>query len=109
LDLIFGLLHLLESLGKYDVCSTACVYQDIVYHEPFNNTRDNHGISMWIVFETKVILLEGNRNMGPLGPNVGSLVSYMLYPSLGLFLLLFVAGFEDRAPNDREHKVLHGW
>jgi hypothetical protein len=46
--------------------------------------------------------------MGPLGPNVGSLDTYMLYPSLGLFLLLFVAGFKGRAPSDGKHKLLHG-
>jgi hypothetical protein len=63
---------------------------------------------MWIVFQTKVILREGNRNMGPLGPNVGSLDAYMLYPSLGLFVLLFVVGFKARAPSDGEHKLLHG-
>jgi hypothetical protein len=52
---------------------------------------------MWIIFEMKAILREGNRNMGPLGPNVGSLDAYKMYPSLGLFLLFFVAGFEGRA------------
>jgi hypothetical protein len=42
-----------------------------VYHEAFDNTRDNHDISMWIVFKTKIILGEGNRDMGPLGLDVG--------------------------------------
>jgi hypothetical protein len=65
-------------------------------------------IFMRIVFDTKVILREGNRNIGPLDPNVGSLDTYMLYPSLGLFLLLFVAGFEARALSNGEHKLLHG-
>jgi hypothetical protein len=46
--------------------------------------------------------------MGPLGPNVGSLDAYMVYPYLGLFLFLFVARFEARAPNDRERELLHG-
>jgi hypothetical protein len=46
--------------------------------------------------------------MGTLGPNVGSLDTYMVYPSLGLFILPFVAGFEARAPSDGKHKLLHG-
>jgi hypothetical protein len=64
-------LHFLESLGEYNVCSTTYVDEDIVYHEAFDNTRDNHDISMWIVFKTKIILGEGNRDMGPLGLDVG--------------------------------------
>jgi hypothetical protein len=52
---------------------------------------------MSVIFETKVILREGNRDMGPFGPNVGSFYTYMLHPSLGFFLLFFVAGFEARA------------
>jgi hypothetical protein len=46
--------------------------------------------------------------MGTLGPNVGSLDTYMVYPSLGLFILPFVARFEARAPSDGKHKLLHG-
>jgi hypothetical protein len=44
--------------------------------------------------------------MRPLGPDVGSLDAYMLHPSLGLFLLFLVIGFEARAPNDGEHNLL---
>jgi hypothetical protein len=51
---------------------------------------------MWIIFEMKAILIDGNRNMGPLGPNVGSLDAYKMYPYLGLFLLFFVPGFEGQ-------------
>jgi hypothetical protein len=57
---------------------------------------------------TKIIMREDNRNIGPLGPDVGSLDTYMLHPSLCFFLLLFVAGFEARAPSDGESKFLHG-
>jgi hypothetical protein len=46
--------------------------------------------------------------MGPLGPNVGSLDAYILYPSWA-FLLHFVARFKARAPSDGEHMFLHGW
>jgi hypothetical protein len=51
-------------------------------------------------------LRKSDRNMGPLSPDVGSLDTYMMYPSLGLFLFLFVAGFEARALSDGEHKLL---
>jgi hypothetical protein len=53
---------------------------------------------MWIIFETKTVLRKGDSNMGPLGPNVGSLDFYMLHPSLGLFLSFLIDGFEARAP-----------
>jgi hypothetical protein len=107
LNLIFGLLHLLEGLGKYDVCGAACVDPDIVHHKVFDDTRDNHCIFMWIILKTKIILTKGNRDMGPLGPNVGSLDAYMLYPSLGLVLLFLIAGFEAHAISDGDHKLLH--
>jgi hypothetical protein len=61
---------------------------------------------MWIIFKTKVFLRKGGMNMRPLGPDVGSLDAYMLHPSLGLFLLFLVIGFEARAPNDGEHNLL---
>jgi hypothetical protein len=69
-----------------------------VHDKAFYDTRDNHVISMWIILDMKIILRKGDRNMGPLGPNVGSLDIYMLHPSLGLFLLLLVNKFEARAP-----------
>jgi hypothetical protein len=65
-----------------------------VHHEAFDNTRDNHGISMWIIFETKIILGEGNRDIGPFGPNVVSMDAYMLHHSLSLFLLFLDVGLE---------------
>jgi hypothetical protein len=79
-----------------------------VHYEAFDNIGDTNDIYMWIIFKTKIILREGNMNVGPLHPNVGSLDAYMLYPSLGFFLLLFVVGFEARASSDGESKLLHG-
>jgi hypothetical protein len=79
-----------------------------VNYETFDYIRDNHGISVWVIFETKIILKESNRDMGPFGPNVGSLDTYMLHPSLGFFLLLFVTGFEEGAPSNGESELLHG-
>jgi hypothetical protein len=110
LRLIFRFLHLRESFDKYDVYNIVCVNQNIVDYETFDYTytRDNHGIYVQIIFKTKIILREGNRNMGRLDPDVGSLDTYMLHPSLGFFLLFFVARFEARAPNDRESKLLYG-
>ena len=31
----------------------------------FDNTRDNHGIVVWVIFELKVLLGEGDWNVGP--------------------------------------------
>ena len=64
MELIFRLLHLPESLGKYDVCITAYVNQNIVDYETFDYTRDNHVIFVRVIFKTKIVLREGNRNMG---------------------------------------------
>jgi hypothetical protein len=96
----------LEGFDKYDIYHTSRINQDIVYHKAFYDTRDNHSIPMWIVLETKVLLRKGDRNMGTLGPDVGSLDTYMLHPFLGLFLLFLVVGFEARAHSDGEHKLL---
>jgi hypothetical protein len=96
LELIFGLLHSPETFDKYEIYGTTCVDQNIVDYETFDYTGDNHGISVRIIFKMKIILREGNMNVGPLGPDVGSLYTYMLHPSLGFILLLFVAVFEAR-------------
>jgi hypothetical protein len=56
------------------------------------NIRDDHGISVRVIFETKIILREGNRDMGPFGPDVVSLDTYMLHPSLGLFFCFLLPG-----------------
>jgi hypothetical protein len=62
-------------------------------------------LCVYIVLETKIILRKGDENMGPLGANVGSSNTYMLHPSLGLFLSFLVVGFKARAPSDREHNT----
>jgi hypothetical protein len=93
-NLIFELLYLLEGLGKYDACCIACVDQDIVHYKAFDDISDNNGIPMWIILEMKIILRKGNRGMRPHSIDVGSLDTYMLLPSLGIFLLFLVARFE---------------
>src|SRR5688572_28595921 len=92
MNLIFWLLHLSEGFSKYDVSCTACVNQDIVDQKSFDNTRDNHGIVVWVIFELKVLLGEGNRNVRPSCLDEGSLHPNMLYPSL-CFLLLFLVSW----------------
>jgi hypothetical protein len=62
---------------------------------------------VWVVLEMKVHLGEGDRNMRPLGLDLGMLDTHMLHPSLGIFLLLLVDGFEARASSDGEHKLSH--
>jgi hypothetical protein len=62
-----------------------------VHHEDFYDTRDNHSIFMRIILGTKIILGKGTRNMGPLGPNVGSWMTTcctLLWASFFCFLLL---------------------
>jgi hypothetical protein len=75
-------------------------------NEALFDTRDYHGISMWVILETNILLVKCNGNVRPLGFNVGSLDTHMWYPSLGFFSLFLVAGFKARAPSDRERKIL---
>jgi hypothetical protein len=59
-----------------------------------DNTRYNHGITMWIILELKIFLGEGDRDMRPLLLVVGSLNPYILHSSLGFILLPLVGWFE---------------
>jgi hypothetical protein len=61
-------------------------------NKTFDYIGDNHDISVRIIFKTKIIMREGNRNVGPLGPDVGSLDTYMVHPSLGFFFFFLLLG-----------------
>jgi hypothetical protein len=65
MDLVLWLLHLFESLSKYDICCTACIKQNIVDQKSLNDTRYNHSIIMRVIFELKVLLGEDDWNVGP--------------------------------------------
>ena len=56
----------------------------------FDDARDNHSIIVRVILEQKVLLGEGNWDVGPFRLDEGSLHPDMLYPSLSLLLLLFV-------------------
>jgi hypothetical protein len=66
MNLVLSFLHLLESLCKYNVHCTACVNQNIVDQKPLDDTRYNHSIVVWIIFEMKILLGEGDWDVGPL-------------------------------------------
>jgi hypothetical protein len=36
-----------------------------VDQKSFDNTRDNHGIIVWVILELKILLGEGNRDVRP--------------------------------------------
>jgi hypothetical protein len=55
------------------------------------------GVFVWITLEANIFFRRCDRDMRPLGLDVGSLHTHMLHPFSGLFLLLLVAGFEARA------------
>jgi hypothetical protein len=65
MDLIFGLLHLSEGLSKYNIHCTNCVNQNIVDQKSFDNTRNDHSIVVRVILELKILLGEGNRDVGP--------------------------------------------
>jgi hypothetical protein len=91
--LVILLLHLPKGFCEYDICCTACVHMDIVNQKPFDNTRYDHSIIMWVVLELKVFLGECDWYMRPLGFDEGSLHSNMLYPCLCFLLLLLIGWF----------------
>jgi hypothetical protein len=65
MNLILWLLHLSEGLSKYNVCCTACVDQNIVNQKSFDDTLNNHSIIVRVILELKVLLGEGNWDVGP--------------------------------------------
>jgi hypothetical protein len=91
MNLVFWLLHLSEGLSKYDIRCTACVNQDIMDQKSLDDTRYDHSIIVRVIFELKVLLGEGDWDVGPFGFDEGSLHPNMLHPSLRFLLLLFVS------------------
>jgi hypothetical protein len=65
MNLILWLLHLSEGLSKYNIYCTACINQNIVDQKSFDDTRNNHSIIVRVILELKVLLGEGNWDVGP--------------------------------------------
>jgi hypothetical protein len=91
MDLVFWLLHLSEGLSKYDIRCTACINQNIMDQKSLDDTRYDHSIIVRVIFKLKVLLGEGDWDVGPFGFDEGSLHPNMLYPSLRFLLLLLVS------------------
>jgi hypothetical protein len=91
MNLVLWLLHLSEGLGKYDIHCTACVNQNIVDQKSLDDIRYVHSIIVRVIFELKVLLGEGDWDVGPLGLHEGSLHPNMLHSSLCFLLLLLVS------------------
>jgi hypothetical protein len=65
MNLILWLLHLSEGLSKYNIRCTACINQNIMDQKSFDDTRNNHSIIVRVILELKVLLGEGNWDVGP--------------------------------------------
>jgi hypothetical protein len=65
MNLVLWLLHLSEGLSKYDICCTACINQNIVDQKSLDDTRYNHSIIVRVILELKVLLGEGDWDVGP--------------------------------------------
>jgi hypothetical protein len=91
MNLVFWLLHLSEGLSKYDIRCTACVNQNIMDQKSLDDTRYDHSIIVTVIFELKVLLGEGDWDVGPFGLDEGSLHPNMLHPSMRFLLLLLVS------------------
>jgi hypothetical protein len=79
-------LHLSECFSKDDVCRTNHIYEDIVNQEAFYDTRYNHGIIMWVIFQLKVLMGEGDWNMRPFRSKIETLHSNITMALECLFL-----------------------
>ena len=66
MNLVLWLLHLSEGLSKYNVSCTACINQNIVDQKSLDDTRYDHSIIMRIILELKVLLGEGDWDVGPI-------------------------------------------
>jgi hypothetical protein len=91
MNFIFWLLHLSEGLSKYDIRCTAYINQNIMDQKSLNDTRYDHSIIMRVIFELKVLLGEGDWDVGPFRLDEVSLHPNMLHPSLCFLLLLLVS------------------
>jgi hypothetical protein len=65
MNLVFWLLHLFEGLSKYDIRCTACINQNIMDQKSLDDTRYDHSIIVRVIFELKVLLGEGDWDVGP--------------------------------------------
>jgi hypothetical protein len=65
MNLVLWLLHLSEGLNKYDIRCTACINQNIVDQKSLDDTRYDHSIIMRVILELKVLLREGDWDVGP--------------------------------------------
>ena len=61
--------------------------------EILDDTRYDHNIIVRVIFELKVLLGEGDWDVGPFLLDEGSLHPNMLHPSLSLLLLLLIGRF----------------
>jgi hypothetical protein len=93
MNLVLWLLHLSEGFSKYDIHCTACINQNIVDQKSLDDTRYNHSIIVRVILELKVLLGEGDWDVGPFSLDEGSLHPNMLHPSLSLLLMFLVGRF----------------
>jgi hypothetical protein len=54
-----------EGFSKYDIRCTACIKQNIVDQKSLDETRYNHSIIVRLILKLKVLLGEGDWDVGP--------------------------------------------
>jgi hypothetical protein len=91
MNLILWFLHLSEGFREYDIRCTAYINQNIMDQKSLDDIRYDHSIIVRVIFELKVLLGEGDCDVGPFLLDEGSLHPNMLYPSLCFLLLLLVS------------------
>jgi hypothetical protein len=65
MNLVFWLLHLSEGLRKYDIRCTTYINSNIMDQKSLDDTRYDHSIIVRVIFELKVLLGEGDWDVGP--------------------------------------------
>jgi hypothetical protein len=63
-------------------------------NEAFCVASDYHGVIVWLVFKSKIILSEYDGHVGSVGLDIWALDTHVLHPSLEFLLLSFVCRFE---------------
>jgi hypothetical protein len=79
--------------------------QNIVDQKSLDDTRYNHSIIVRVILELKLLLGEGDWDVGPFWLDEGSLHPNMLHSSLSLLLLLLVGRFWTWTACYREHHL----
>ena len=92
--------HSVVGIGEDNICLTASIDQDAMYHACGDVGLDDHGVSVGVVHEPQVFVIEGYGDVRPFFLNVSAIHSDMIYPPHIFCVLLLIVDWLRRAPGD---------